>query len=81
MSYVILKRKENQQIARPYNKADNADEVVELLEHHIKVESRNSGVSEERLAQIIHNNLDTETPILQCDDGRVRFYAFTPEVF
>ncbi len=80
MTITILKRKYDQQIARPYNRADNVEEMLELLEHHIGTEAKLTGISVERLQQIIRGNVDTETPILQCDDGRVRFYAFTPEV-
>lgn len=73
----ILKLKENQQIARPYDRADDEDEVLELLDYHFANESKLTDISVGGLHAIALGNMDSDVPILKCDDGRVRFYAFT----
>ncbi len=77
MTITILTRTTGQNIPRPYNRADNVEEMMELLSHHMKTEARRTGLTVERLTEVARTNLDTESPVLQMDVGRITFYAFT----
>ncbi len=76
MTITILVRATGQNIPRPYNRADNVEEMVELLDRHIKTEARRTGLTVERLVEIAKANLDTESPVLQLNVGHTTFYAF-----
>ena len=83
MSITILKldTTKGQKIARPYNNAYCEDEMVELLEHHMREECKRSvGLSMGTLESIARKNFGTENPILHTHDGAVKFYAFHDEV-
>lgn len=80
MTIAILMKKESQNVARPYSRAEHVDELVALLDHRVVVEAHNSGCSAENLRRIIRHNVDTEIPVLQTSEGRVRFYAFTETI-
>ncbi len=77
MTITILVRTSGQNIPRPYNRADDAEEMVKLLDHHMRTEARRTGLSIERLTEIVKANLNTEEPVLQIRNGLTTFYAFT----
>ncbi len=76
MTITILVRSAGQNIPRPYNQADDVEEMVELLDHHMRTEARRTGLSVERLTEIVKANLDTEESVLQIRNGLITFYAF-----
>ena len=77
MTICILRKSAGQNISRPYNRATDADEMIELLDYHILDEARKANVQVSTLQRIARGGIDTEQPVLHADRGRTLFYAFT----
>jgi hypothetical protein len=67
MTISILLKHGKQQVARPWNRASNTDEAIEMLVNFRKA----NGSSD----KIFMGKMDTDTPVLQFD--AFTFYAFT----
>lgn len=73
MTIAILYRKPGQTIARPFSRACNVDEALELIAH-FKSDWTTKALNERKFL----TNMDTEEPVAVYDDafGRTEFFAF-----
>ena len=73
----ITKREPGQKVPRPFNRADNAAEMYEMVDHFVAAHKRkhphSGGIADERR----YDHLDTDSPV--WTDGKTELFAHWSE--